>query len=234
MKFVKRISLFFVYPLIVFGLGMLSGIWSVYFFYPGVMAGTDDQTEPEIEYRRMVQENLQSLRETSDLSVQDEGALPDSLSLEAAAQSETLNVDTQYVIEEADILRKTVVETSGKLPGKYIGMDREQFLDAMEEYEAFPPLSALERGFTGLEVLSFSEERVVVQMNYKYVQPSESFYLAVRDHEVVVLLEDMETVYINTGILLETLPDNMQLSIIQMYYIEDEEGLYNFLETYSS
>ena len=52
--------------------------------------------------------------------------------------------------------------------------------------------------------------------------------------KALYVLEDMETVYINTGILLETLPDNMQLSIIQMYYIEDEEGLYNFLETYSS
>jgi hypothetical protein len=65
-------------------------------------------------------------------------------------------------------------------------------------------------------VLSFSRERVVVQMNYQYLQPGSSFYLAVRNNEVVVYQEDMETVYINTGILLESLPENMQLEIMQM------------------
>ena len=86
----------------------------------------------------------------------------------------------------------------------------------------------------GLEVLSFSRERVVIQMNYQYLQPSSSFYLAVLNNEVVVYLEDMETIYINTGIELESLPEDLQMDIIQMLWVKDEESLYNFLETYSS
>ena len=66
----------------------------------------------------------------------------------------------------------------------------------MEDYEAFPPLAEMQRGFVGLEVLSFSREKVVVQMNYRVVLPTDSFYLAVSDNRVVVLLDDRETVYI--------------------------------------
>lgn len=72
-----------------------------------------------------------------------------------AASGETLCADTEYVLEEADIVRGTTVETSWKIPHKYIGMNRENFLETMELYAAHPPLSEIERGFVGLEVLSF-------------------------------------------------------------------------------
>ena len=58
--------------------------------------------------------------------------------------------------------------------------------------------------------------------------------MAVQDNEVVVLLEDKETVFINTGIRLEELPEAVQLDIMQMRVVEDEEKLYDFLEAYSS
>lgn len=155
-------------------------------------------------------------------------------SVAVASSGETLCADTEYVLEETDILRGTSVETSWKIPHKYIGMDRENFLETMDLYAEHPPLSEIERGFVGLEVLSFSRDRVVVRMDYRYVQPSESFYLAVTDHEVVVYLEDRTTVYINTGIALEDLPETLQLQIMDMLFVPDEETLYDFLETYSS
>ena len=151
-----------------------------------------------------------------------------------SSASETLYVGTKYVLEETDVFRHTVVETTWSLPGKYVGMNREQFLTAMETYAAAPPLKELERGFVGLEVLSFARERVVVRMNYRYVQPSSSFYLAAYDNKVRVYLEDRSTIYIDTEIALNSLPLELQQEIIQMMLIEDEEALYNFLETYSS
>ena len=107
-------------------------------------------------------------------------------------------------------------------------------MEAMELYEAFPPLSEMERGFVSLEVLSFSRKRVVVQMNYRYVRPGKGFYLAVYNNEVLVYLEDKETVFIETDIMLEQLPQKLQQYIIDMMWLESEEELYNFLETYSS
>lgn len=238
MKFVKGIGLFFVYPAILLGLGFYAGVESAHFFYPGDQA----------------RQNLQEMERTEKPSAEEDGgarspSLEQELyeleddrmdfdyglaAQEAAASAETLCVETEYVLEETDVTNHTVVETTWRLPDKYIGMNREQFLEAMENYEAFPPLSEQERGFIGLEVLSFSRERVVVQMNYRYVQPSVSFYLGVYDNEVIVYLEDLETVYIETDIRLDSLPEALQSEIIQMMWLEDEEALYNFLESYSS
>ncbi len=232
MKFLKGIGLFFFYPLVMLVIGFYAGVKTSHFFYPGgygqeapgregLGSGGTPESGASGEHGQSGAEDYQDY---------DYGLA----SKEAAASSETLSVETEYVLEETDVLRHTVVETSWRLPDKYVGMNREQFLVAMENYAAAPPLSEQERGFVGLEVLSFSRQRVVVQMNYRYVQPSESFYLGVYNNEVLVYLEDMETVYIETGIRLDTLPEDLQVQIIQMMLIEDEEKLYDFLEGYSS
>ena len=220
MKFVKRISYFFVIPVFFLGLGIFLGVWGSHFFYPGHWQDMNDPTLPVPVSEGETQESAEIYETTGSVA--------------AAAAGETLCADTEYVLEETDIVRNTSVETSWKLPHKYIGMNRESFLETMEIYAAHPPLSEIERGFVGLEVLSFSRERVVVRMDYRYVQPSESFYLAVLANEVVVYLEDRSTIYINTGISLEKLPEQIQLQIMDMLYVPDEETLYDFLETYSS
>lgn len=40
--------------------------------------------------------------------------------------------------------------------------------------------------------------------------------------------------YIETDIRLDSLPNDVQQSIIDMMWIKDEEALYSFLENYSS
>lgn len=251
MKFVKGISLFFIYPVIMLGIGIFVGVWGVQFFYPGLAQQKYEENRATYDlkdYGDYQQAEYRDINDGSGVVSLDGVSAGDGAEAEeqwknhenvseirdVAAVEETLNADTEYVLQERDLLRDTVVETAWQIPGKFMGMNRELFLASMEEYAKNPPLSEKERGFVGLEVLSFSPERVVVQMNYEYVQPSESFYLAVQDNEIVVLLEDMQTVFINTGIRLEQLPELVQMKIIQMYYIENEETLYNFLETYSS
>ena len=56
----------------------------------------------------------------------------------------------------------------------------------------------------------------------------------VADHFVVVYEADKKTLYLNTDILLDSLQDSLQAEIIQGKYVENEEDLYNFLESYSS
>jgi len=224
MKVVKGISLFFLYPLVMFGLGMYAGVQTTHFFYPG--AGL------EVQVRELKQMQETEAEEPPVLEQSQE--LVEEVVVEVNSSQETLCVDTRYVVEETDIVTGSVVETVWKLPDKYVGLNREQFIEAMDTYELFPPLSEIERGFVNLEVRSFSREQVVVQMNYQYVQPSTSFYLAVKDNEVVVYLEDKETIYIHTGIEVSTLPEEIRMDLMQMHWVEDEESLYDFLETYSS
>jgi len=222
MKFLKAFGLFFIYPLIMLGIGFVSGIMSYEYFYPG-------QKAPVRKYEVVLPENELPTEVQEKEPIYNQETVMDVSVIE-----ETLNADTKYIIQELDMDNNSVLETEERVPSMYLGMNREQFLLAMEQYEAFPPLSEKERGFVGLEVKSFSTQRVVVQMNYKYVQPSKSFYLAVADNELVVLLEDQKTVYIHTGIRLEDLPENVQHDIINMRFVENEEKLYNFLEAYSS
>lgn len=114
--------------------------------------------------------------------------------VEGVQLQDKISASTRYVLEERDILKQEIMTTEWSIPPKYVGMNRETFLEAMQCYENAPPLAELERGFVGLQVLSFSTDRVVVQMNYRYVQPGSSFYIACLNNEVVVLLEDGRTI----------------------------------------
>ena len=170
MKLVKRISYFFVIPIFFLSLGIFIGVWGIRFFYPGSYRGSYPGRYSEVPADRA-----------------DTSEVPENVAV--TVSEETLCADTEYVLKETDILRNTSVETSWQIPHKYIGMTRERFLETMNLYAEHPPLSELERGFVGLEVLSFSREKVVVRMDYRYLQPSDGFYLAGCDNEVVVYLE---------------------------------------------
>lgn len=243
MKFIKGIGLFFFYPVFLLCLGFYAGVRTSHFFYPGeqyqrLYYEPEDQNTASAQNGESRQDSRTDQPPAEGIPSDDfslDSAAEEGLLLEAAVSRETLSVETEYVLEERDIEGQTTVETTWKLPDKYVGMNREQFVEAMKLYEASPPLAEMSRGFESLEVLSFSRERVVVQMNYRYVRPSSSFYLAVYDNEVVVFLEDKETIYIDdTHIMLEELPEDIQQDIIDMLWIESEEKLYAFLEAYSS
>lgn len=230
MKILKGISLFFVYPVFMLGLGFCLGIKSYGFFYPG----------PNMEYKEspaVIREELKDLnrdKAQENRAAESEKSKQNAALMVSKGNKAVITADTEYVLEEADLNEDTVVQTKWSAPEKYIGMSREEFLTAMEEYELTPPLSELERGFVSAEVRSFAADKVVVRMNYAYVEPSKNFYLAAEDNYVVVYCDDKETVYMNTDILLESLSDDLQQKIIGMMYIEDEEALYYFLESYSS
>lgn len=61
-----------------------------------------------------------------------------------------------------------------------------------------------------------------------------AYVLLAEDGFVAVYQADRETLYATTGILLESLPDNLQQEIQEGKVIDNEEQLYSFLENYSS
>lgn len=250
-KFLRGISLFFVYPIAFMGMGFLAGVWVMDYFYPGSLSGLTPQTslvQDEMGRGNLRPETLEDKSfllgeaardpvrgETSESQMMIDAlqeAWPEDT--EAAESFEKISAATEYVLEETDVATGSTVETTWKIPEMYIGMDREQFVEAMRAYGENPPLAERERGFVSLEVRSFSEKRVVVEMFYEYVRPSKSFYLMAKDNYVVVYLEDRETIYLYTDILLTDLPDRLQQDIIQVMYVPDEVSLYDFLETYTS
>lgn len=220
MKFLKWFSLFFMSVSIAFVLGIFLGFRLEEFFYPQ-------------EGRKDIY--LQAKAQKDAIVIEDVEERSQNPSVVAVSgTSECADADTVYVIIERNMDTDEQIENIGKLPEMYMGMNREQFLACMEDYEASPPLSELERGFVSLEVRSFSHEKVEVLMNYSYVKPGKSFYIVVYDGYVTVLLEDRETIYLQTGMKALELPENMQQELMQGMYIPDEENLYDFLENYTS
>ena len=221
MKFVKGISLFFIMPLCLILLGFFMGSLFSGFFYPG-------KAPAQIEDG----DTFGTAPVTKETPGQPETA--EKLSTAVASKEQMIDADTQFLVEEADLRRNTFVETEWEMPEKYIGMNREAFVNAMEEYAFSPPLVELERGFVSLEVKAFSRERVLVRMNYVYTAPSTGFYLVAEKHYIIVYCDDRETLYMKTNIRLDSLPDKLVQDIIRGMVVEDEKTLYDFLESYSS
>ncbi|MDE6965257.1 MAG: hypothetical protein K2P30_16705 [Lachnospiraceae bacterium] len=85
-----------------------------------------------------------------------------------------------------------------------------------------------------MELVSFSSDRVVVRKSYERIDTEKGFFLLNENHYVVVYDYSLSHVYMNTDILVESLPEKLQEEILSMKFVEDEKGLYNFLESYSS
>ncbi|HBA69725.1 MAG TPA: hypothetical protein DCZ40_10285 [Lachnospiraceae bacterium] len=210
MRFVKRISLFFIMPMGMYALGFYSHLKLEEEFYPNKFRSAQ--------------------MEEKDTAISAEPqVIPTVLE-----EEQVIGADTQYIIEEVDLKKDTSVETKWKVPDKYIGMNRKQFVKEMELYQQSPSLKDQELGFVSAEVVSFSKERVVVRKSYIFKEVSTSFYLVNEKNYVVVYCDDLRTVYMNTNITLDSLPDTLKQEIIQNKYIATEEELYNFLESYSS
>ncbi|MGN0385740.1 MAG: hypothetical protein ACI4EX_07640 [Lachnospiraceae bacterium] len=223
MKRIKSISLFLAYSISILYFGFISG---------KVLNGF-----PEKEIKREIQ-NMEAtpglIGATGEETEKEETTEQRKSFAVSYNMEEVLGADTEYVIEEYDIKDGTKVEQVKRVPAKYMGMNREEFLEAMEIYERYPPLSELERGFTSLEVTGFSARRVVVRMNYSYVEPTKGFYICIMDHKVKVYCDDRKTVYLDTDMRAEDFPEYLQLEMLHGMYMGTEEELYHFLETYSS
>ncbi len=204
MKFVKRISLFFIYPLSMFGLGFAANMAIDEYFYPGD-----------------IQQNVTEKKE------------PESPVLEVDYQAEpVITADTSYVVLSYDALSGSMQETEETPPDKYIGLSREKLEEELKGYKESPSLTDLEKGFTGIELISFSPFRVVVRKSYE--REEEGFYLVNENNSIVVYDKSLTHIYMDTGIKVEELPWSIQGEIMHMKYIETENELYTFLESYSS
>ena len=222
MKLIGRISLFLILSGFMLGLGGYTALKAEQYFYP----------------------NRYQTKETPNYVIQqstEEGNIQEQVIETAVSGIPVVTADTMYLVEEVDLTSGTISEKEESIPVKYIGLDRESLLEELESYDRTPPLSELERGFETIELTAFSKDRVVICKYYKLEKEEEEtdvvgdgFYLMVADHLIVVYREDQKTVYLNTDILLENLDDALQAEIMQGKYLETEEEVFNFLETYSS
>ena len=199
------------------GAGGYAALKAEQFFYPN--------RYQEKEVKQIVEQKNDSITEEADIQEQ---------VIETAVENvPVVTADTTYLIEEINQVDGSIREKQEAVPVKYIGLDRESLIKELESYDRNPPLSEQEMGFETIELTAFSKDRVVICKYYKEEEPK-GYYLMVEDHFIVVYEEDKQRLHMNTDILLEDLNDKLKAEIIQGKYIENEEELYNFLESYSS
>lgn len=240
MKFVKRLSLFFIYPLTMFALGFASNMAIMEFFYPGEsnrfvkqndsgefqITPVDGDIPDKKEEKRFLEEE-RSLEEKRFLEEE-----PEPVEV-AMSEEPVVNANTRYVLEQYNAISGESTEDEAAMPDKFIGLNREKLVDEIEEYNRNPSLTDLEQGFTYMELVSFSAGRVVVRKSYE-LEEEKGFFLLNENHHVVVYDHSLSNVYMDTEILVENLPESLQEEILNMKFVEDEKELYQFLETYTS
>lgn len=219
MKLLKRISLFFVIGGVLFLSGSYVTLRMEQFFYPN----------------RFERQQTEEIGQESVQGGEKETTLEEEPVIEAIVEeTPIITADTKYLIEKVNLSDGTIEEKEEEIPVKYIGLDRESLIEELEAYDSNPALSDLEQGFETIELSGFSKDRVVICKYYRPEEEEQGFYLMVVDHFVIVYKEDKKTIYMNTDILLENLSQELQEEIIQGKYMENEQALYNFLESYSS
>ncbi len=149
-------------------------------------------------------------------------------------QVPSVKVNTKYVVEAYDLNDYTLSISDMELPIEYIGLTRDELIAVIADYCNYPTEEDLEAGFESMQLISFSEDKVIVRKSFQPVILPEHFYLMAENHYVSVYYDDRETIYMYTGIALENLPENVQQEIIGGKYVPSIHDLYSFLETYSS
>lgn len=219
MKFLKSISLFFFLPIICFVLGAFVYSKCDNFFYP-----------KENDNKNYVKQDLSNLNSTSidsDHNKQEE-------KIQVNAEESVTTCDTIYMINEYDLVNHTDNEKQEPIPVYFMGLNREELMIAVENYEMSPSFQDLQDGFQTIELTYFSPEKIIVTKSYEMVPKEEVYYLKVENNKIVVYQSDMETIYLYTEIELDDLPDDLQQEIINVKCINNLESLYDFLESHSS
>lgn len=154
--------------------------------------------------------------------------------LAASATSGRITCDTLLVTQKYDSKTQEMTETVAKAAEKYIGMNREEFLRCIADESAALSLQERKDGLASVEVISFSEERIVLKKYYQELQNKEKYYLAFADNKVIVYEEDRSTVYMRTTIDARELPQELRDEILRGKEISGKADLENFLVSYES
>lgn len=226
MKKTGRISLLVCLCAAAFAGGCYCNSLYLRWFYPntpGLAAREERQeaAEPEPEPEAPLPQTQSSVPETERVS-------------EAAAEQMRTTADTRFEIRSYDIRAAVTEKEETPIPEQYIGMNREQLEEALEQYRLSPPLSEQKKGFTDLRLLAFSSRKVTVEKTYYLPDEAERFVLVAENNYVTVYRADTQEVYLYTDIRLDELPEEVQEAIILRKQIDSEAELYNFLESYSS
>lgn len=168
----------------------------------------------------------------------------DKAALESQVLKKTVKTDTQkeqtvtqrtkLTLQLYNRIEGSLQEEETAMPVEYIGMSRTELEEYLEQYRRQPSLEDVEAGFEKYQILSFSSSQLVLRKVLAPAATSYRFYLTEEFGCITVYYVDQRTVFEYTNILVDTLPEDVKEQIERGKYVQDEDSLYSFLETYTS
>lgn len=158
---------------------------------------------------------------------------PDKM-LAVTADVSCITCDTKLVTQKCDLQTGEVTEITGKIPEKYVGMGRQQFVDCLMDSAASPLLEERREGIAFAEVLSFSPEKIVIRKCYQKREAAKGYYLTVEENLVVVYEGNRQTLYMKTNIDARLLPHELRGRILHGWELSSRDELEKFLVPYTT
>ncbi len=166
------------------------------------------------------------------------GEVPDETlddSQEAATVKEAVIApETKIVIESLEISTGDFVTKEMVPDAVLVGMTRQDLVDYLAKELEDMTISEYEKGLYANELITFSENKVVIRKSYDSSKDDYMYYLAIKNGEIVVYFNDRRTVYEYTGIKALSLQEDVRLSLLEGICVHDSEELFSLLESYSS
>ena len=102
---------------------------------------------------------------------------------------------TKLIIEKYNKENNTLEEEYIIVPSKLLGLNREELIKYLKQYENNPDYHDIDDGFSSINLLSFSTECVVIRKTYVTNRELSKYYLKSEDGYVTVYYSDLKTVY---------------------------------------
>ena len=125
-------------------------------------------------------------------------------------------------------------EIQGKIQSCFVAWNRQEIISYLDSYMDYMPAKEQKKGLISYELLSFSENGMVVKKTYSPQPEDTSYYIGVQNHEVVIYYGAEKMLYEKTGIDSRMLSVEEQKKLSCGIRVKTQEELYGILEDYSS
>ena len=139
-----------------------------------------------------------------------------------------------YIEETYNTVTGRLDSAARTAPGFLIGMTREELEEYVGNYMENLSLAEYEAGLQAYDIVSFSENKVVLRKTYDASKIPYKYYVNVTDGMVTVFYSDLKSVYEYTHIPAVDLSEEDRLALIEGIYVKNREELYSILEGFSS
>ena len=142
--------------------------------------------------------------------------------------------ETRLIMMHVNLKTGESYKESLNMPAVYLGLEREELLDYLNQYTKNLSYKEREDGLVAFELDSYSVEEIVLKKLYYPDENFAQYYMIYKHGRMVVYYSDHKTVYDYPDVKLYDLPLDLQCKVIAGMEIKDDVELYDFLQNYSS